>query len=67
MYDLSKRQECRNMQVWELMAMLQQMPKEAVVIFSGETHGFVHVEKDGSKICFDADDLEDDYHYDGQM
>lgn len=39
MYDISKRQECRNMQVWEVIEILCKMPLNALVLFNGDEYG----------------------------
>lgn len=67
MYDLSKRQELRNVKVSEVIELLKTLPEDAVVLFNGDEYGFIHIEKDNSAISFDDSSLDDDYYYDGQL
>lgn len=67
MYDLSKRQELRNVKVSEFIELLKTLPEDAVVLFNGDNYGFIHIEKDNSAISFDDMPLDDDYYYDGQF
>ena len=67
MYDLNKRQEMRNAEVKDVIELLRKLPENAKVLFNGEDHGYVHIEKDDSIISFDDSSLDDDYYYDGQL
>lgn len=67
MYDLSKRQELRNVKVSEVIELLKTLPEDAVVLFNGDNYGFIHIEKDNSAISFDDLSLDEDYYYDGQF
>lgn len=53
MYDLSKRQEMRNVEVWEVIELLQKLPKNSKVLFNGDNYGYFHIEADESAISFD--------------
>ena len=66
-YDLNKRQEMRNVEVKEVIELLRKLPENAKVLFNGEDHGYVHIEKDNIIISFDDSSLDDDYYYDGQL
>lgn len=44
MYDISKRRECKNLQVWEAIAILCKMPLNALVLFNGDEYGYIHIE-----------------------
>lgn len=61
MYDLSKRQEMRNVEVWEVIELLQKLPKNSKVLFNGDNYGYVHIEADESVISFDSTSLDEDY------
>lgn len=61
MYDLSKRQEMRNVEVWEVIELLQKLPKNSKVLFNGDNYGYVHIEADESVISFDNSSLDEDY------
>ena len=67
MYDLSKRQELRDVKVSEVIELLKTLPEDAVVLFNGDNYGFIHIEKDNSAISFDDLSLDEDYYYDGQF
>ena len=67
MYDLSKRQELKNVKVSEFIELLKTLPEDAVVLFNGDNYGFIHIEKDNSAISFDDLSLDEDYYYDGQF
>ena len=61
MYDISKRRECKNLQVWEAIAILCKMPLNALVLFNGDEYGYIHIEEDESVISFDDASLDDEY------
>lgn len=61
MYDVSKRQEMRNVEVWEVIELLQKLPKNSKVLFNGDNYGYVHIEADESVISFDNSSLDEDY------
>ena len=61
MYDFSKRRECKNLQVWEAIAILCKMPLNALVLFNGDEYGYLHIEEDESAISFDDSSLDDEY------
>ena len=61
MYDISKRRECKNLQVWEAIAILCKMPLNALVLFNGDEYGYLHIEEDKSAISFDDSSLDDEY------
>lgn len=52
MYDISKRQECKKMQVWEAIEILRKMPLNAIMLFNGDEYGYIHIEEDESAISF---------------
>lgn len=61
MYDLSKRQEMRNVEVWEVIELLQKLPNNSKVLFNGDNYGYIHIEADESVISFDDASLDEDY------
>ena len=61
MYDIIKRRECKNMQVWEAIEILCKMPLNAIVLFNGDNYGYIHIEEDESAISFDDSSLDDEY------
>ena len=61
MYDINKRQECKSMQVWEVLEILCKMPLNAIVLFNGDEQGYIHIEEDESAISFDDSGLDDEY------
>lgn len=61
MYDISKRRECRNMQIWEAIEILCKMPLNALVLFNGDEYGYIHIEEDESAISFDDSSLDEEY------
>lgn len=65
MFDVKKRKSLKGVTVGELVQIMLDLPQEAIVNFCGSNNGFIHVEKDDSKISFDTDVLgecyEDEY------
>lgn len=61
MYDINKRQEMRNVEVWELIELLQELPKNARVLFEGNCYGYIHIKHDESAISFDNSSLDAGY------
>lgn len=61
MYDISKRRECKYIQVWEVIEILCKMPLNALVLFNGDECGYIHIEEDESVISFDDSSLDDEY------
>lgn len=61
MYDISKRRECKNMKVWEVIEILCKMPLNAKVLFNGDEYGYIHIEEDELAISFDDSSLDDEY------
>lgn len=61
MYDINKRQECKSMQVREVLEILCKMPLNAIVLFNGDEQGYIHIEEDESTISFDDSGLDEEY------
>lgn len=61
MYDFNKRKNLSGMTVGELIHELNQLPSDAKFSCCGDSRAYLHVEKDGSAICIDTEDLEDLY------
>lgn len=61
MYDIKKMVGMEDMTVSELIQLLSELPQDAVVSCCGDPMTFIHVEKDGSKVNIDNEDLEDVY------
>lgn len=67
MYDINKRKELKNAKVKDILEILKELPEDADVFFNGDASGYIHIEKDSLTVCFDNEDLDDDYFYDGQI
>ncbi len=50
MFDVKKRKSLKGVTVGELVQIMLDLPQEAIVNFCGSNNGFIHVEKDDSKI-----------------
>lgn len=61
MYDISKRKNMTNKTVADYIAELQKLPQTAQVFCCGDNVSYIHVEKDGSAVCIDTEDLDDAY------
>ena len=61
MYDLTKRFHKDNLTVEELIKQLNALPQQAKICICGDDCCYIHVEKDGSVVCFDNEDLADCY------
>lgn len=61
MYDLKKRVELEYPTVEELIDALQKLPQGATVSCCGQDYFWLHVEMDGSAVCIDHDELNEEY------
>ena len=61
MYDLTKRFYKDNLSVEELIEQLKKLPQQAKICICGDDCCYIHVEKDGSVVNFDNEDLADCY------
>lgn len=61
MYDINKRIGIENMTVSELIGFLSELPQDAVISTCGDSMTFIHVERDGSVVTIDNEDLDDLY------
>ena len=61
MYDIDKRKNISKMTVEEVINELSKLPSTAKVICCGDECVWLHVEKDGSVVSFDTEDLDDCY------
>lgn len=61
MYDLSKRKECKDIKVREVVEILSTLPEDASVLFNGDNYGYLHIEEDLSIISFDDASLDEEY------
>lgn len=61
MYDLSKRIECKDLEVSELKKVLANVPDNCKVVFMGDNYGYIHIEEDLSVINFDDASLDEEY------
>ena len=63
MFDKNKRKEFNEVTIGDILAYLQKLPKNAKVLFNGDTNGYIHVMQDESAISFDDNSLEYLYNY----
>lgn len=61
MYDLTKRFYKDNLSVEELIEQLKKLPQQAKICICGDDCCYIHIEKDGSVVNFDNEDLADCY------
>lgn len=61
MFDSDKRKHLFDVTVAELISELNKLPGNAIVCCCGDSNVWLHVEKDNSAICIDAEDLEECY------
>lgn len=61
MYDKNKLVFKENMTVNELCNILSTLPARAKICICGDSNCYIHVEKDGSVINLDNEDLEECY------
>ena len=62
MYDITRRIKLEEgMTVGKLIDELQNLPNDAEVLICGDDKGFIHVERDGSAISIDTEDLDEEY------
>ena len=59
MYDIKKRKKFRT--VGELMGIMQGLPDETQILITGDDYCWFHIEKDGSVVCLDCEDLDECY------
>ncbi len=59
-YDISKRKCLEPMRVGNLIEELKKFPSDAKVYCCGDAV-WIHATEDGSVICLDCDDLENEY------
>ncbi len=60
-YDINKRILVLCPSVGTLVDILNTLPRDAKVMFSGCDCGYLHVNKDETVICIDSEDLDEDY------
>lgn len=58
MFDINQRKDLSDSTVAELIAALQKFQPSATVFCCGDNHMFLHVEKDGSAVNLDVEDLD---------
>lgn len=61
MYDITKRDKCLAITVEDFIKKLESMPKDAIVTCCGDNLLYIHVEKDGSVVNIDTEDLDSEY------
>lgn len=61
MYDINKRKKMLNVTVGEIIDELTKLPKDATFCCCGDNQMFIHVEKDGTVVSIDTEDLDEDY------
>ena len=61
MYDINKRKELKNAKVKDILEILKELPEDADVFFNGDTSVYIHIDRDSSTVCFDDEDLDDEY------
>lgn len=59
MYDITKRKKFST--VGDLKALLKNIPDETQIVVTGDDYCWFHIEKDGSVICLDVEELDDAY------
>jgi hypothetical protein len=59
MYDITKRKQFST--VGELKELLKNIPDETQVMVTGDDYCWLHVEEDGSVVCFDVEELDEAY------
>lgn len=64
MYDFSKIKEGYNITVGSLIKELEKIDENAIVCICGDSHVFLHVDKDDNIICLDNEALSDSYDED---
>ena len=59
MYDITKRKQFST--VGDLKALLKDIPNKTQIVVTGDDYCWFHIEKDGSVICLDVEELDDAY------
>lgn len=59
MYDITKRKQFET--VGDLKELLKDIPNETQIVVTGDDYCWFHIERDGSVICLDVEDLDDTY------
>ena len=59
MYDLTKRKKFST--VGDLKELLKDIPDETQIVVTGDDYCWFHIEKDGSVMCLDVEELDDAY------
>lgn len=59
MYDITKRKQFST--VGGLKELLKDIPNETQIVVTGDDYCWFHIEKDGSVICLDVEELDDAY------
>lgn len=67
MYDISKRFHTDDLSVAELIEQLKKLPQAAKVCICGDDCCHIHVERDGSVVNLDTEDLDDCYGEDASI
>lgn len=61
MYDITKKKQFET--VGDLKELLKNIPDETKIVVTGDDYCWFHIEKDGSVICLDVEELDDAYEY----
>lgn len=61
MYDITKKKQFKT--VGDLKELLKNIPDETQIVVTGDDYCWFHIEKDGSVICLDVEELDDAYEY----
>ena len=59
MYNINKRKQFNT--VGDLKELLKDIPSETKIVITGDDYCWFHVEKDGSVVCLDCEDLDECY------